>query len=119
VRRINGARVYGLEPAGADVETVEASVTGGAYSVLVGVFPPGHVPSLHRHPHTDELFYVGDGEASFRVGDETFTVAPGGAVFVPRGVAHTAWASGDRPARGVLVISPGDAEHVVEAVADA
>jgi len=32
-------------------------------------------------------------------------------VFVPRGVAHTVWNSGDDLARGLLIISPGNAVH--------
>ena len=35
-------------------------------------------------------------------------------VFVPRGVVHTAHVT--RPLRGLLIYSPGDAEHVTAAV---
>jgi mannose-6-phosphate isomerase-like protein (cupin superfamily) len=62
------------------------------------------------------MFYVADGEMTFHVGDRVFAVFPGQAVFVPRGVPHTAWVSGNRPMRGVLIISPGNAEHVFEPV---
>ena len=44
--------------------------TQGAYIVLVGTFPPGQPgPPLHLHPHTDETFYVADGDATFQLGD--------------------------------------------------
>jgi len=85
----------------------------GAYVVLVGTFPPGQpAPPLHVHPHTDEAFYVADGDATFLLGDRELRLTAGGLVFVPRGMAHTVWNSGDGPVRGLLVISPGDAEHV-------
>ena len=86
--------------------------TEGSYVVLVGTFPPGEPgPPLHLHPHTDEAFYVADGEATFQLGDRELRVTPGGFVFVPRGTAHTVWNSGDGPVRGLIVISPGDTEH--------
>jgi mannose-6-phosphate isomerase-like protein (cupin superfamily) len=86
--------------------------TEGSYVVLVGTFPPGEPgPPLHLHPHTDEAFYVADGDATFQLGDRELRVTPGGLVFVPRGTAHTVWNSGDGPVRGLIVISPGDAEH--------
>jgi uncharacterized cupin superfamily protein len=84
----------------------------GAYVVEVGMFPPGQPgPPLHLHPHTDEMFYIADGDATFRLGDSELQLAAGALVIVPKGVAHTVWNSGDRPVRGLLVISPGDAEH--------
>jgi len=63
--------------------------TEGAYFALVGVFPPGE-PAPPPQVRT----------------------TAGGLVFVPRGVAHTVWNSGSDPVRGLIVISPGDREHV-------
>ena len=68
-------------------------------------------PPLHLHPDTDEAFYVAEGDATFLLGDREVSVTSGGLVFVPRGTAHTVWNSGDGPVRGLIVISPGDAEH--------
>lgn len=86
--------------------------TVGAYVAVVGVFPPGEpAPPLHLHPDTDEAFYVADGDATFLLGDREISVTSGSLVFVPRGTAHAVWNSGDAPVRGLLVISPGDAEH--------
>jgi hypothetical protein len=41
-------------------------------------------------------------------------VPEGGFVFIPRGTPQTAWNSGDAPMLGMIVISPGDAEHLFE-----
>jgi len=87
--------------------------TQDAYLVMVGAFPPGQpAPPLHVHPHTDEAFYVGDGDATFQLGDREVAAGAGCLVFVPRGTPHTVWNSGDRPVRGLIVVSPGDAEHL-------
>jgi mannose-6-phosphate isomerase-like protein (cupin superfamily) len=85
----------------------------GAYVAVVGVFPPGEpAPPVHIHPHTDEAFYLASGEATFLLEDRELRITSGGLVFVPRGVAHTVWNSGTDSVRGLIVISPGDAEHV-------
>lgn len=85
----------------------------GAYVVLAGMFPPGQpAPPLHVHPHTDEAFYLAEGDATFLLGDREHRLTGGGLVFVPRGTPHTVWNSGDGPVRGLIVISPGDAEHI-------
>jgi mannose-6-phosphate isomerase-like protein (cupin superfamily) len=85
--------------------------TNASYVVEVGLFPPGEGPPLHLHPNTDEVFYVADGEATFQLGDREVQLGAGAFVFVPRGTAHTARVSGDGPLRGLILISPGDAEH--------
>jgi mannose-6-phosphate isomerase-like protein (cupin superfamily) len=93
--------------------TLGPEATGQAYSVLLGVVPVGHpAPPLHTHPHTDEAFYVASGELTVRLVDRDVAVRSGGFVYIPRGTAHTAWNSGDGPMRGLIVLSPGSAEHV-------
>jgi mannose-6-phosphate isomerase-like protein (cupin superfamily) len=89
--------------------------TQGSFVALVGMFPPGEPgPPPHLHPHTDETFYVASGEATFLLGDREVPVVAGSTVFVPRGMRHTVWNSGEDAVRGVIIISPGDAEHVFE-----
>jgi len=88
------------------------SDVSGSYVAVVGVFPPGQpAPPFHLHPTTDEAFYVAEGDATFLLGDREMTVRAGGFVFVPRGTAHTVWNAGETAVRGLLIISPGDAEH--------
>jgi mannose-6-phosphate isomerase-like protein (cupin superfamily) len=75
---------------------------------MVGSFPPGEPPPpLHLHPHTDEAFYVGDGDATFLLGDREVPVTAGGLVFVPQGTAHTVWNSGDLRCAGSYSFRPG------------
>ena len=86
--------------------------TTGSYHVLSCSFTGEEAaPPPHVHPNTDEAFYVAEGHATFLLGDEEIKVRAGGFVFVPRGTVHTVVNAGDGPARGLLIISPGDAEH--------
>ncbi|MEA2124112.1 MAG: hypothetical protein QOI80_894 [Solirubrobacteraceae bacterium] len=90
-----------------------------AYLALVGSFPPGEPgPPPHLHPSTDELFYVAAGEATFLLVDEEVRVTAGGLVFVPRGTVHTVSNHGDVAVHGLILISPGDAEHEFVPVED-
>jgi mannose-6-phosphate isomerase-like protein (cupin superfamily) len=93
------------------------SEMAGAYRVLAGTIPADQpAPPFHLHPHTDEAFHIAGGEATFQLGDRELRVGAGGFVFIPRGTPHTAWNSGDGPLLGLIVISPGGAEHVFEPV---
>jgi mannose-6-phosphate isomerase-like protein (cupin superfamily) len=94
---------------------------GGAYLVeLVGALPAGEpAPPPHVHPTTDEAFYLASGEATFLLGNREIQLSSGGFVFVPRGITHTVWNSGTDPLRGLIVISPGNHEHIIEPVEDA
>ena len=46
---------------------------------------------LHYHEHTDEFYYVIDGQGRMRLDDEEVALHPGVVVYVPRGVKHKAW----------------------------
>ena len=116
---INGCTLIrsGREPE--PVEFGPAEI-GDAYRALVGRIPAGQpAPPVHRHPHTDEAFHVADGECTFQLGDREVVATGGDFVFVPRGTTHTAWNSSERELVGLIVISPGGAEHVFELVAPA
>jgi mannose-6-phosphate isomerase-like protein (cupin superfamily) len=104
---------------GAEPATFGPTEVDGAYRVLVGAIPANEpAPPFHVHPHTDEAFHIASGEASFLLGQREIRVTAGGFVFIPRGVPHTAWNSGDGPMFGLIMISPGHANHVFKPVAD-
>lgn len=48
----------------------------------------GDEPPDHTHPTEDEMFYVLEGQLTFRCGDETFDLQEGGFVFLPKGIEH-------------------------------
>ena len=52
------------------------------------VLPLHLAATPHRHPRTEEIYYVLEGHGSMRVGDETRAVGPGDAVAIPPGALH-------------------------------
>jgi quercetin dioxygenase-like cupin family protein len=120
---VNGATVILPEVGGAVAEAARGPVVLGpsqtqeAYVVMVGAMPVGDAgPPLHIHPHTDEGFYIAEGEMTFQLDGREVVAGAGAFIFVPRGMVHTAWNSGSGPMRGLLLLSPGDAEHIVQPV---
>jgi mannose-6-phosphate isomerase-like protein (cupin superfamily) len=114
---INGCTV--IPPSEGEPVSFGPDEMDGAYRVLAGTIRAGQpAPPFHVHPHTDEAFYIAAGEAKFLLGDREVRVAAGGFVFIPRGMPHTAWNSGDDPMLGLIVISPGGAEHLFAPVED-
>jgi mannose-6-phosphate isomerase-like protein (cupin superfamily) len=49
-----------------------------------------HHAKLHYHQHTDEVYYVIDGQGTMVLDDETIELHRGVVVYVPRGVKHKA-----------------------------
>ena len=45
---------------------------------------------LHYHEHTDEFYYVVDGQGSMQLDDETIELHRGVVVYIPRGIKHKA-----------------------------
>lgn len=66
----------------------------------------GEEPPDHTHSTEDEIFYVLEGDLTFRCGDETLDVGDGGFVFLPRGIEHGYQIRSDRPARLLVVTAP-------------
>ena len=67
--------------------------TGGAYGLLEQLIAPGDATTWHIHHAEDETFYVVAGTITVRVGEERFTVGPGG---TPSGRAGSRTASATR-----------------------
>ena len=123
MEKVGGGTVIAPDPAGAAGEAARGLVVfgpsenAGAYVAWVGAMATGDGgPPLHVHPSTDEGFYIAEGELTFRLGDREVVAGAGSFVFVPRGVVHTARNSGPGPMRGLIILSPGGAEHVTQPV---
>jgi quercetin dioxygenase-like cupin family protein len=81
--------------------------TADALGIVEITVPAGwEGPPLHHHDF-DESFYVLDGELTFQVGETLRTGVPGQLVFAPRGAVHTLANLAGRPARYLLVCTPG------------
>ena len=82
----------------------------GRVSVIETAPGPGAGPPLHHHDF-DEAFYVIEGELTFQLHDERFTVAAGELAFAPRGVPHTFANLSDAPAQQLIVCTPAGFER--------
>jgi quercetin dioxygenase-like cupin family protein len=81
--------------------------TGGAFSLMERVLPPGgRPPPRHVHPDCTEAFYLLDGTLEFLLDEERTSAGAGGFVLVPGGVAHSFVNSSAGPARVLILHSP-------------
>src|SRR4051812_41073591 len=90
------------------LRTEQSDDPGGIVGVPVRAGWRG--PPLHHHAF-DEAFYVLEGELTFQLGDELATAGPGSLTFAPSGSHHTLANLGERPARYLLVCTPGGFER--------
>ncbi len=84
--------------------------TNGTLAIVEHPIEPGRLVPPHQHSREDEYSYVLEGEIGVRIGDQEFTAAPGCYVFKPRGVPHTFWNAGPKPARLLELIAPAGFE---------
>src|ERR1700753_1929779 len=81
--------------------------TGGAFSMVYQVAPPGHATPYHLHHIEDEAFYVLDGEFEFVCNGAKSLVGPGGYMFLPRGIPHGIRVSASYPPTMLILAMPG------------
>jgi uncharacterized cupin superfamily protein len=84
--------------------------TGRAFSIVEHPVEPGVLVPPHTHTHEDEFSYVLEGEIGARVGDREVHATPGCYIIKPRGIPHTFWNAGSKPARLLEIISPAGFE---------
>ena len=94
--------------------TVKASAadTGGQYTLVEIIAPPGLEAPLHVHYTEDEGFYVLEGSVTIVVGDETVELRSGQHAFGPRDVPHRVTVGRDG-ARLIWVLAPGGFESLI------
>ena len=91
--------------------------SGGRISVMDNVVPAKTTgPPLHYHDF-DEAFYILEGEATFRVGDELVTRGPGEVAGGPGGAHHCFSNRGDADVRWLLVCTPAGFERYFQQMA--
>jgi len=72
---------------------------------------PGYHTNLHRHPHTDEAFYVLEGVLTVKINDGVSEYPAGSYVLIPRGTPHAFGNRGKVPTRILLTMTPGGFER--------
>jgi quercetin dioxygenase-like cupin family protein len=81
---------------------------GDCQNMILGVvtFPPGSDPGTHKHEKEDEIIYVISGHGETKVGDLTYPLEPGMAVFTEPGIEHGVKNTGTEPLVMISVFSP-------------
>lgn len=95
---------------------VSSENTGGAYSLFEVISPPHGEAPLHIHHGEDEAFYLLDGDLLIQKGEQTFQATAGSCVQFPKGLAHTYKNIGARPAKLLVIVTPGGYEKFFEAM---
>jgi mannose-6-phosphate isomerase-like protein (cupin superfamily) len=96
---------------------LRAEHTGGLFSLLELLTPPGAAPPPHVHEDSDETFHVLEGEYEIVLGDQVHEAGPGTTVYGPRGLRHGFRNVGEGPARMLCVATPGGIESMFEGLA--
>jgi mannose-6-phosphate isomerase-like protein (cupin superfamily) len=87
--------------------------TGGEFSLIEAVMPPGGDGGLHVHSREDESVHLLLGSLQVTVGEQTFTLQAGQTYFAPRNIPHRLRNSGNVPARALLINTPGTFDNFV------
>jgi quercetin dioxygenase-like cupin family protein len=103
---------------------VEGAESDGSLAIFEFDVPAGSkVAAAHSHDGYEETIYGLEGVLTWTVEGVPTDVAPGEALFIPRGAVHHFDNTGDVDARALAIVTPGvlgpDYFHEVAAVLDA
>src|SRR5215216_2936920 len=87
---------------------LEGKETNGALALFEAMIPSNaRVPAPHRHVTYDETVCEIAGICTFIVEGRELSLAPGEALFIPRGAVHQFINRGAEPVRFVATVTPG------------
>ena len=87
---------------------VGKEATDSEYVISDGVIAPsGFIPD-HYHLWEDQTFHIIEGQLEAKIGDEVIQIGCGDTVHCPRGVSHYMKNIGEKEARLISYIFPGD-----------
>lgn len=92
--------------------------TGGTFAVLACTQAPDSGPPLHIHHNEDELFLIVEGRYSFFANERWVEVGAGGAVYLPKGIAHCYRNIGATTGRHWVITTPSGWERFMASFAD-
>lgn len=95
---------------------LDGKETGGAYTLMESIIPPGGGPPRHVHHREDEGFLVMSGEVTFYVGDETHVLKAGEYLFAPRDIPHRFVNTGPSEAIVLETAMPAGIENYFEEI---
>jgi quercetin dioxygenase-like cupin family protein len=74
---------------------------------------PGEAHQFHRHPNMEEILYVLSGTAEQWVERERHAMAPGDSLYLPAGIIHGTYNSGNEVLDFLAILSPAKSEGPV------
>lgn len=89
---------------------LSAGQTGGAAGVVDISIRPGAGAPLHTNTREALVWYGIDGTITVQTEEGAVELAPGDAIFLPKGFTHAFSNASDRPARALLVCLPAGFE---------
>jgi len=96
---------------------VSGKETGGRYSLIDMLVPPGGGPPPHRHDF-EEMFTILDGEIELTFRGEKHRASAGSTVNIPANAPHAFRNASDRPARLLCMCTPAGQEEFFIEVGD-
>ena len=93
-------------------QVVSTTATDGRLVALTVDMPPGVHVDEHVHAAEDQIMIVISGTVGARVGGEELQLTDGSVAFLPRGVPHALWNSGQSCARVMEIYTPGGIEEI-------
>ena len=66
-------------------------------------YEPGGKHFPHEHESSEQIYYLVEGKARVRIGDETFEVGPGTVFYIPPNTDHELINIGDGPLVNLLI----------------
>lgn len=91
--------------------------TGGRYSFIEDMTPPGGGTPLHVHHREDEGFYILEGDYLFEADGKRFEAHTGDFVFVPKHIPHRFRNIGSTIGTILLTVEPAGLEVFFEEIA--
>jgi quercetin dioxygenase-like cupin family protein len=91
--------------------------TGGRYSLIDMLVPPGGGPPPHRHDF-EEMFTILEGEIELTFRGETQRASAGSTVNIPANAPHAFKNKSDKPARMLCMCTPSGQEQFFIDVGD-
>jgi quercetin dioxygenase-like cupin family protein len=96
---------------------VSGKDTGGRYSLIDMLVPPGGGPPPHRHDF-EEMFTILDGEIELTFRGEAHRASSGSTVNIPANAPHAFKNKSDKPARLLCMCTPAGQEEFFVEVGD-
>jgi mannose-6-phosphate isomerase-like protein (cupin superfamily) len=98
---------------GSVIRLVDADIGARQVDLHLNTVNPGTPPGpYHLHRQVENVYYVLEGKGCIRIDGVDHIVAPGQAVFIPKGVPHSVHNPGEEPLRLLEIYAPVDVDFV-------